>query len=41
MWKFIITNATFKMESNESVSVDRMKIIACKSADAVDTRRKK
>lgn len=40
VWTFIIKKPTFKMEGNEMVSTDRIKIIACKNGEALDAARK-
>jgi len=40
VWTFIVKNPQFKMESNEMVTADKIKIIACKNADAVDAGKK-
>jgi transcription initiation factor TFIIA small subunit len=36
VWTFIVKDAQFKMESNETVSSPKIKIVACKNGDAVD-----
>ena len=33
-------NASFKMESNEMVSTPKIKIIACKNGDAIESGKK-
>lgn len=40
MWTFIVTNPTFKMESNEMVTCPKIKIIACRNGDAVEAGKK-
>src|SRR5438445_43563 len=40
VWTFIVKNPLFKMESNEMVSAQRIKIIACKNGDAIETGKK-
>lgn len=40
VWTFIVKNASFKMESNELVSTQKIKIIACKNGDAIDAGKK-
>jgi len=40
VWTFIVKNPNFKMESNEMVSAQRIKIIACKNGDAVEAGKK-
>ncbi|KAF9479477.1 transcription initiation factor IIA, gamma subunit [Pholiota conissans] len=40
VWTFIIKNPTFKMESNDMVSAQRIKIIACKNGDAIEAGKK-
>lgn len=40
VWTFIIKNPTFKMESNDMVSAERIKIIACKNGDAIEAGKK-
>jgi transcription initiation factor TFIIA small subunit len=40
VWTFIIKNPTFKMESNNMVSAQRIKIIACKNGDAIEAGKK-
>lgn len=39
VWTFIVKNPQFKMESNEVVSAEKIKIIACKNPDAPDTKK--
>lgn len=41
MWTFIVKNASFKMESNEQVAAQRIKIIACKNGEAIEAANKK
>ncbi|KLO06019.1 transcription initiation factor IIA gamma subunit [Schizopora paradoxa] len=36
VWTFIVENPTFKMESNEVVTASKIKVVACKSADAIE-----
>ncbi|KAI0694204.1 transcription initiation factor IIA gamma subunit [Cytidiella melzeri] len=40
VWTFIIKNAQFKMESNEMVSTPKIKIVACKNGDAIESGKK-
>jgi transcription initiation factor TFIIA small subunit len=40
VWTFIVKNPTFKMEGNEMVSAQRIKIIACKNGESVDGGKK-
>jgi len=40
VWTFIIKNPTFKMEGNEQVTAERIKIIACKNGDAIEASKK-
>ena len=40
VWTFIVKNAQFKMESNELVSTPKVKIVACKNGDAIETGKK-
>ena len=40
VWTFIIKNPTFKMEGNDQVSAERIKIIACKNGDAIEAGKK-
>jgi transcription initiation factor TFIIA small subunit len=40
VWTFIVKSPSFKMESNEAVSAQKIKIIACKSGDAIDAGKK-
>ena len=40
VWTFIVKNPNFKMESNEMVSAQRIKIIACKDPDAIEAGKK-
>ncbi|KAL0949236.1 hypothetical protein HGRIS_009314 [Hohenbuehelia grisea] len=40
VWTFIVKNPSFKMESNEVVSAQKIKIIACKNGDAVEAGKK-
>lgn len=39
VWTFIIKNPTFKMENNEVVTAQKIKIIACKNADAPEGKK--
>jgi len=41
VWTFIVKDATFKMESNELVTAPKVKIIACKNGDAIDSNARK
>ncbi|KAF7349431.1 Transcription initiation factor IIA subunit 2 [Mycena sanguinolenta] len=40
VWTFIVKQASFKMEQNEIISTPRIKIIACKSGDAIEAGKK-
>ncbi len=40
VWTFIIRDPVFKMESNDMVSSNRIKIIACKNGDAIEAGKK-
>ncbi|KLO09422.1 transcription initiation factor IIA gamma subunit [Schizopora paradoxa] len=40
VWTFIVKNPTFKMESNEAVTASKIKIVACKNADAIEAGKK-
>ncbi|KAG6827308.1 Transcription initiation factor IIA small chain (TFIIA 13.5 kDa subunit) [Tricholoma furcatifolium] len=40
VWTFVVKNPSFKMESNEVVSVPRIKIIACKNGEAMEAGKK-
>ena len=40
VWTFIVKNPSFKMESNEVVAAQKIKIVACKNGDSVDATRK-
>ncbi|KAJ7096608.1 transcription initiation factor IIA, gamma subunit, helical domain-containing protein [Mycena belliarum] len=40
VWTFIVKQATFKLEGNDSVSSPRIKIIACKNGDAIEAGKK-
>ena len=40
VWTFIVKNPAFKMESNEMVSAQRIKIIACKNGEAIEAAKK-
>ncbi len=40
VWTFIVKDAAFKMEANEQVQTQRIKIIACKNGDAVEAGKK-
>ena len=40
VWTFIVTNPTFKMEQNEMISASKIKIVACKNGDAIETGKK-
>ncbi|KAK7467193.1 Transcription initiation factor IIA subunit 2 [Stygiomarasmius scandens] len=40
VWTFIVKNASFKMEGNEMVQGQRIKIIACKNGEAVEAGKK-
>jgi len=40
VWTFIVKNPQFKMESNEVVTAQKIKIVACKNADAIEAGKK-
>lgn len=40
VWTFIVKDASFKMESNEMVPAPKIKIVACKSGDAIEASKK-
>jgi len=40
VWTFVVKNPSFKMESNEMVHAPRIKIIACKNGDVIDSGKK-
>ncbi|KAG8687520.1 Transcription initiation factor IIA small chain (TFIIA 13.5 kDa subunit) [Ceratobasidium sp. 423] len=40
VWTFIVRQANFKMESNEVVTAQKIKIVACKNGDAQDPGKK-
>ena len=40
VWTFIIKNAQFKMESNEIVQTQKIKIVACKNGDAIESGKR-
>ncbi|KAJ7686187.1 transcription initiation factor IIA, gamma subunit, helical domain-containing protein [Mycena rosella] len=40
VWTFIVKQASFKMEGNETVVTPRIKIIACKNGDAIEAGKK-
>ncbi|TFK97937.1 transcription initiation factor IIA gamma subunit [Pterulicium gracile] len=40
VWTFIVKTPVFKMESSENVGAQKIKIIACKSGDAIDGGKK-
>ncbi|KIY68037.1 transcription initiation factor IIA, gamma subunit [Cylindrobasidium torrendii FP15055 ss-10] len=40
VWTFIVKDASFKMESSETVNTEKIKIIACKNGDAIEQGRK-
>jgi len=40
VWTFIVKNASFKMEGNEMVQGQRIKIIACKNGEAIEAGKK-
>jgi len=40
VWTFIVKTPAFKMESNEIVQAQKIKIIACKNGDAVEPGRR-
>jgi transcription initiation factor TFIIA small subunit len=37
VWNFSLRNATFKMDDKRIVTAARIKIIACKDGDAIDS----
>ncbi|KAJ7642353.1 transcription initiation factor IIA, gamma subunit-domain-containing protein [Mycena polygramma] len=37
VWTFSLQNAAFKMDNNQTVTTPRIKIIACKDGDALDS----
>ncbi|GAV99642.1 transcription initiation factor IIA gamma subunit [Lentinula edodes] len=37
VWTFIVKDASFKMESNELVNAPKIKIIACKNGEAIES----
>ncbi|KAG8927717.1 Transcription initiation factor IIA small chain (TFIIA 13.5 kDa subunit) [Tulasnella sp. 419] len=39
VWTFIIKDATFKMEGNETVAASKVKIIACKNGEASEGKK--
>jgi transcription initiation factor TFIIA small subunit len=36
VWTFIVKNPSFKMESNEMVQAQKIKIVACKNGEAIE-----
>ncbi|KAH9974789.1 transcription initiation factor IIA gamma subunit [Lactifluus volemus] len=40
VWTFLVKNASFKMESNDTVTASKIKIIACKNGDAIEAGKK-
>ncbi|KAI0284694.1 transcription initiation factor IIA gamma subunit [Russula aff. rugulosa BPL654] len=40
VWTFLVKNASFKMESNETITAPKIKIIACKNGDAIEAGKK-
>ncbi|KAJ3481039.1 hypothetical protein NLI96_g7940 [Meripilus lineatus] len=40
VWTFIVKNPSFKMESNEMVTAQKIKIVACKNGDAIEAGKK-
>ncbi|CAE6423430.1 unnamed protein product, partial [Rhizoctonia solani] len=40
VWTFIVRGANFKMESNEVVTAQKIKIVACKNGEAQDPGKK-
>ncbi|GBE89012.1 transcription initiation factor IIA gamma subunit [Sparassis latifolia] len=40
VWTFVVTNASFKMESNELITAGKVKIVACKNGDAIEAGKK-
>lgn len=40
VWTFIVKNPSFKMESNEMVQAQKIKIIACKNGEAIEPAKK-
>ncbi|KAJ3710485.1 transcription initiation factor IIA gamma subunit [Lentinula raphanica] len=41
VWTFILKNASFKLDSAELVSASKIKIIACKNGDAIESSASK
>ena len=40
VWTFIVKDPQFKMESNEVVTAPKIRIVACKSLDAIENSKK-
>jgi transcription initiation factor TFIIA small subunit len=40
VWTFIVKDPQFKMESNEIVTTSKIRIVACKSLDAIEASKK-
>lgn len=40
VWTFIVKSPSFKMEGNEMVSAQKIKIIACKNGEAIEPSKK-
>jgi len=40
VWTFLVKNASFKMESNEHITAQKIKIIACKNGDVIEAGKK-
>jgi len=41
VWTFIVKDASFKMESNDLVNAPKIKIIACKNGEAIESNGKR
>jgi transcription initiation factor TFIIA small subunit len=39
VWTFIVKNPAFKMEGNEMVNAPRIKIIACKNGETLESKK--
>jgi transcription initiation factor TFIIA small subunit len=39
VWTFIVKNPVFKMEGNDMVNAQRIKIIACKNGESIDAKK--
>jgi transcription initiation factor TFIIA small subunit len=40
VWTFIVKDANFKMESNETVNTQKIKIVACKNGDIIEPNKR-